>query len=385
MAQEMSAKAIESQIEQISVEIERRKEAFMAEMRKLESSKSLLLQQLNAERDPIARLPLEIASEIFLHCLPPRSKDYPLYRRLQISIKGACDSLVASSILQHSAQLQSLCISFDETNAEEDDDDGCYEFLGGILPEMELPSLQELEIFGQAVDMPTNLLWPSVHRLLRLSLNLTELNIQNINFMTYLDEEIPQTFVLPHLGRLTHFHDFEVFNLSAPRLETLYVSAWALRDPSSPSSFRNGADPFDLHESMSLIPTLTHLESLFLGCGWVADLLNFLAQNPHITPNLQTFQMEEIYTDYDDNGRINILPPLAGILSARGGRLRKVRLTMTAGSIVETPPDDVAASFDSFWLTGWIYTLGPLEDPIFSRSNLVRGELADEEGSVRWH
>ncbi|KAJ7649909.1 hypothetical protein FB45DRAFT_1075694 [Roridomyces roridus] len=72
--QGMPTQGIKAQIEQISVEIERQKEV----LRKLESRKSLLQQQLNAERDPIASLPLEISSEIFLHCLPPRSKGYPL-------------------------------------------------------------------------------------------------------------------------------------------------------------------------------------------------------------------------------------------------------------------------------------------------------------------
>ncbi|KAJ7605419.1 hypothetical protein FB45DRAFT_809140, partial [Roridomyces roridus] len=160
----MSAQAIEAQIDQISLEIERRTEVFMAEMSKLESSKRLLQRQLNAVRDPIARLPLEISSEIFLLCLPlrpefpsghprPHAHIAPLLllnvchtwtnialstpalwasisigfphptgfecllegwlRRsgchpLQISLRGACTSRVTSAILEHSAQLQSL-------------------------------------------------------------------------------------------------------------------------------------------------------------------------------------------------------------------------------------------------------------------------------------
>ncbi|KAJ7649908.1 hypothetical protein FB45DRAFT_858851 [Roridomyces roridus] len=284
-------------------------------------------------------------------------------RPLQISLKGACDSLVASSILRHSAQLQSLCVSFDETNTEElDDDDECHELLGGIPLEMELPSLQVLEIFGE-VGMLNNLSWPSVHWLLRLSPNLTELNIQNIAFRTYMDEEEPETFVLPHLGRLTHFDGFEVFNFSAPRLETLHVSTWALLDDTLISFLRQSSPPLlklnlygssdvgSLDESMSLIPHLMHLESLFLGSAFVVELLEFLAHNLHMVPNLQTFQMEDIYTDYD-NGPIGILAPLAGILSARRGILRKVRLTMTGASAVETPPDDIAAILRQFLADG---------------------------------
>ncbi|KAJ7649956.1 hypothetical protein FB45DRAFT_819021, partial [Roridomyces roridus] len=65
MSQEMSTKGLEAEIAQVSVEIWRQKDV----LRKLESSKSLLQQQLNAIRDPISRLPLEISSEIFRQCL----------------------------------------------------------------------------------------------------------------------------------------------------------------------------------------------------------------------------------------------------------------------------------------------------------------------------
>ncbi|KAJ7680110.1 hypothetical protein B0H17DRAFT_840956, partial [Mycena rosella] len=36
----------------------------------LECRKSASQRQLNAIRDPVARLPLEISSKIFVHCLP---------------------------------------------------------------------------------------------------------------------------------------------------------------------------------------------------------------------------------------------------------------------------------------------------------------------------
>ncbi|KAJ7649940.1 hypothetical protein FB45DRAFT_1075765 [Roridomyces roridus] len=379
----MSAQAIEAQIDQISLEIERQKDM----LRKLESRKSLLQRQLNAERDPIAHYPLEYARPQ-THLGPllllnicntwtnialstpalwasigigfPRAPGFEELlemwlrragsRRLQISIKGACDSLVASSILQHSAQLQSLCISFDETNAEDDDDDGCYELLGGILPEMELPSLQELEIFGQ-IGMATNLLWPPVHRLLRLSPNLTELNIQNITFMMYMDEEEPETFVLPHL-------------------ETLYVSTWALFDDSIISFLRQSSPPLlklklygrsdvgNLYEVMSLIPTLTHFESVFLRSPFVAELFRYLSQNPHITPNLQTFQLEVAHND----SPTDILTLLAGLLAARRSSLKTVRLT-TSGSI-KTLPDDLAATLGQFLADGMDIHVGSARDEL---------------------
>ncbi|KAJ7649839.1 hypothetical protein FB45DRAFT_708071, partial [Roridomyces roridus] len=51
---------------EISLDIERQQEV----LRGLERSKSFIQQQLNALRDPVASLPLELSSEIFLQCLP---------------------------------------------------------------------------------------------------------------------------------------------------------------------------------------------------------------------------------------------------------------------------------------------------------------------------
>ncbi|KAJ7334956.1 hypothetical protein DFH08DRAFT_965689 [Mycena albidolilacea] len=63
----MSVKELRTQIEKISDETELQKK-FLA---KLRSDKSLLQHQLNAVLDPVARLPPETSSNIFLHCLSP--------------------------------------------------------------------------------------------------------------------------------------------------------------------------------------------------------------------------------------------------------------------------------------------------------------------------
>ncbi|KAJ7757765.1 hypothetical protein DFH07DRAFT_772756 [Mycena maculata] len=63
----MSVEELRASIEQISVDIERQREV----LKKLETNKSLLQRRLNAVLDPVARLPLEISSEIFFQCLPP--------------------------------------------------------------------------------------------------------------------------------------------------------------------------------------------------------------------------------------------------------------------------------------------------------------------------
>jgi hypothetical protein len=63
----MSVKELRARVEKISDEIELQKK-FLA---KLLSDKSLVQRQLNAVLDPVARLPPEISSDIFLHCLSP--------------------------------------------------------------------------------------------------------------------------------------------------------------------------------------------------------------------------------------------------------------------------------------------------------------------------
>ncbi|KAJ6510707.1 hypothetical protein C8R45DRAFT_775783, partial [Mycena sanguinolenta] len=50
-------------------------------LKQLQNDKSLLQRQLNAVHDPIARLPLEISSQIFLQSLPhpkPGASDVPM-------------------------------------------------------------------------------------------------------------------------------------------------------------------------------------------------------------------------------------------------------------------------------------------------------------------
>ncbi|KAF7328820.1 hypothetical protein MVEN_02510900 [Mycena venus] len=61
----MSVADLQARISKLSVEIDVQKEV----LKKLEQDKILAQRQLNAVRDPVARLPLEISSEIFLQSL----------------------------------------------------------------------------------------------------------------------------------------------------------------------------------------------------------------------------------------------------------------------------------------------------------------------------
>ncbi|KAJ7666658.1 hypothetical protein DFH06DRAFT_1184409 [Mycena polygramma] len=57
---------LQARIDQFSAEIELQKEV----LKQLELSRIYVQRQINAIRDPMARLPLELSSEIFVQCLP---------------------------------------------------------------------------------------------------------------------------------------------------------------------------------------------------------------------------------------------------------------------------------------------------------------------------
>ncbi|KAJ6525040.1 hypothetical protein DFH09DRAFT_1046625, partial [Mycena vulgaris] len=64
----MSVDQLEARIQELSADIDRQREV----LRKLEHSKSAAQRQLNEVRNPLARLPFDISSDIFIQCLPPR-------------------------------------------------------------------------------------------------------------------------------------------------------------------------------------------------------------------------------------------------------------------------------------------------------------------------
>ncbi|KAJ7680137.1 hypothetical protein B0H17DRAFT_1077007 [Mycena rosella] len=71
----MSVAELQARIESLSADILRQKEV----LRTLELSKCAAQRELNAIRDPVARLPLEISSEIFIQCLSTRPRPGALY------------------------------------------------------------------------------------------------------------------------------------------------------------------------------------------------------------------------------------------------------------------------------------------------------------------
>jgi hypothetical protein len=83
----MSIRELRVRIDELSREIDLQKEL----MTKLEKDKSLVQHQLNAVVDPVARLPLEISSQIFLHILDPSPVPKPGAHHALMVLFNVCD------------------------------------------------------------------------------------------------------------------------------------------------------------------------------------------------------------------------------------------------------------------------------------------------------
>ncbi|KAJ7748737.1 hypothetical protein DFH07DRAFT_942180 [Mycena maculata] len=270
------AKDLEACIEKISADIELQKEV----LKKLELSKILVQRQLNAVRDPVARLPLEISSEIFIQSLSlarpelgsqnipmlllnvcnawaniaistprlwaaihidfPRAESFKQgleawLRRagncpLSISLSGTFDPGVGGIIWRHVKRLKHL-----EVDLGEDPEPGngnLIEILAGTSPGP-LPFLETLVIHGLTnQDGSWGYSGPKILGLLRLAPNLVECMIDVDTVFDLLGTS--EQLVLPCLRRLTLGDDFyaddEIFKyLSLPNLQTLHLPMQEVR------------------------------------------------------------------------------------------------------------------------------------------------------------
>ncbi|KAJ7649828.1 hypothetical protein FB45DRAFT_4390 [Roridomyces roridus] len=273
----MSVQELESSLAQISLDIERQKEV----LRDLERSKSLIQRQLNSLRDPVARLPLELSSKIFLQCLPsyPGPQDgvseapllllhictawtsialatpalwatiyvsFPPSRMqgldleaimdqwlqrarghlLDISFDGEMDRNLGACILRYSGQLKRLDIYMSQAG-------GTFELLGGAEPLHPLPSLEELTINGFTTEVCS---WRPILKLLSLSTNLVKLDFENMSFVDAAETMSIEKVMLPNLSELISLgipasRGNTLEYITAPSLETFILS---------PARFPNG-------------------------------------------------------------------------------------------------------------------------------------------------
>ncbi|KAJ6539725.1 hypothetical protein B0H19DRAFT_370935 [Mycena capillaripes] len=88
----MSVEELQARVDKLDVYIGLQKELLT----QLERRKSAVQRQLNAIRDPVARLPLELSSEIFLQCLPLQPK--PSARTAPMQLLNVCNSWLAIAL-----------------------------------------------------------------------------------------------------------------------------------------------------------------------------------------------------------------------------------------------------------------------------------------------
>ncbi|KAJ6558225.1 hypothetical protein B0H19DRAFT_1235159 [Mycena capillaripes] len=270
---------LQARIAKLSDEINLQKDSEL--LKKLEHDKSLVQRQLNAVFDPVARLSLEISSQIFLQSLPllpaPDPSNVPMLllnvcsawtdialstpglwtaikitlscaerfkdrvhvwlqragnRPLSISFVGprSMDQSIMGIIWEYEQQLKHLEICYEK---EDDEDSGGFpEFLGGRSPGL-MPSLETLKIRASDDEREGyGHFAPQILEVLRLAPNLIEFVFDNIQYVVDVDTTV-EKLALPGLRRLIFGGGYETYPnsngalfscLTLPALETLSLS-----------------------------------------------------------------------------------------------------------------------------------------------------------------
>ncbi|KAJ7649863.1 hypothetical protein FB45DRAFT_886212 [Roridomyces roridus] len=394
----MSILALEASIATISGDIERQKQVLEG----LERNRSLLQRQLNDLRDPIARLPLEISSEIFLLCLPlrispaidlaptlflcichtwadvalstpalwaalriefPRANDFEdvvdkwLQRArahiLRISLVGSIDKDVCAVVWRHSGRLQHLSLNYEFEEIEEMDGE-LHDLLGRTAPQP-MPVLKTLEISGRP-DMACSCL--QILQLLRLSPNLVHLDLDSMSIVDR--DQVVEPHVLQNLRFLNFFGDSDTESvdhalrlITAPRLEKLHVSL------SEQTTFNEDLLPF-LQRSAAPIQRLEIMWSDGQRLDWrlgelleivpavthltvwdwhVEQLFSILAHSPSSLPNLREFRIPWTSRSTSESSW-NVL---VHAVSARRRILRTVHIAVNGGVTINASQETVAS------------------------------------------
>ncbi|KAJ7680148.1 hypothetical protein B0H17DRAFT_73118 [Mycena rosella] len=347
----MSVKELQTRIEDVSADIDRQKQVLT----KLERSRSALQWQLNAIRDPVSRLPLEISSEIFIRCLSspdahPSALDIILFLNicnawtdialstaalwaaihidfpraegfsqllstwlsrarnhpLSLSLRGAPDDDVGCIVRQHTGRLRSLEI-------HSDDEDGLLSLHQsiGLCPSLETLTICFLP--DEEGEFPT-LTTRQTLDILRLAPNIVECNFGNLaTFSSFDDTETLGLASLRHLAfQCLHedhhhceSHDTILRRLSLPGLETLSLPMSQISSQDLVLFLKRSSPPLkalvvdgwdrdldpELAECLRLVPTLTHLEFCWPSEYTTQQMLTSLAESPPLAPNLLSIKI----------------------------------------------------------------------------------------------
>ncbi|KAJ7026932.1 hypothetical protein C8F04DRAFT_1045172 [Mycena alexandri] len=335
----MSIEELEARIEQLSADISLQKDV----LQQLERSKSAAQRQLNALRDPLSQLPLEISSEIFRHCLPhgPRSPKAGMAPQLLMNIcSGWTNIALSNPILWNEIDLESPGAQVLRLWVERAGDRPLSILLRGALDapvakvlEQYATRIRHFEIYGTEYSdvLNSNLSVGSFcclrtlkvgtfvedkHRelhnasvadvmaLLRLAPNLVECTIDTFVARSYHAKE---ELVLPSLTRAEFLEEQDgdvLRHLTLPSLNTLLAtysdisnqSLLLLFQRSSPPlqilslGHQGAADFIALEMGLRLVPSLTQLDIRSLYHDFAHKFLTSLADS-HFLPNLRILKI----------------------------------------------------------------------------------------------
>ncbi|KAF7348095.1 F-box domain-containing protein [Mycena sanguinolenta] len=367
--------ALQARIDELSLAIERQKQVLLD----LEKSRSHARCELNAILDPMARLPVEISSDIFVWCLPdsprPHSGQAPLlFLRichrwsdiaiatptlwtsiscpsladgadldiwlqragdlpLSISLHGSLHSSAAVAVEQYAHRLrdmmlqprhlEQLAIQFPSLATLRvlglpDDRTGGRECLDIMrkAPALTKCDLNPIRWFRNAPPTPL-----THHSLRRLRLRGLNCSSSVLKYLT-----------LPALERL-HISDL---NLTTGELAAFFVRS----SPPLLSLRVEGLDDEDLRESLRLVPNVTDLSMKFPEptIDPLMVLLEDLGPNRELLPNLRNLCIEDCFNhdvDYEA-----VIDALVARRVAPQSRLQSFKL------ITQNPephPDSIAA------------------------------------------
>ncbi|KAJ7484978.1 hypothetical protein B0H11DRAFT_2017561 [Mycena galericulata] len=285
-----SVEELEARIAKISAEIELQKTV----LKSLEHSKIVVQRQLNSIRDPVARLPLEISSEIFIQCLPPLPEpgahDFPMlflnvsnawseialstpalwatirivsphgegFRglvgiwlerardcSLSISLSTDFSEDFASVIRRYGQQLKHLEVCYEDEGENSDENIDILRFANPVP----LPFLQTLTVYCSSdLEYPAYRV-SQMLQLLNLAPNLVECIFDCMRLVDDADD-IQAPLVLPNLRRLMFGNavnpdsdDAILAHLTLPRLESLSISMYEISGDDFSSFFERSSPP----------------------------------------------------------------------------------------------------------------------------------------------
>ncbi|KAJ7896404.1 hypothetical protein B0H14DRAFT_501222 [Mycena olivaceomarginata] len=391
----MAIDELHARLVKLNTEIELHRKA----LKSLEQERSLVQRQMNAALDPVARLPLEISSEIFRQSLAPFPDVGPLHtpmlllnicntwtdialstpslwaaihiifpsglsstqglktlvriwlqrahnRPLSISLSGTdFDYDVVSIVWSHAQQLKHLEVS--DMDSDDDDVDRMTIPLWKDTIPGPLPSLETLTIHGVygAQLSPRHIL-----DLLRLAPNLIECTLE-----PDVGVDVDEILVLPKLHRLmfgecgtSPLFDFRFLeHLSLPGLETLFADAILgsllsfLQRSSPPLRELVLGNEFNmplLAECLHLVPDLRRFEMWDSLCSLVEDFFAALVQCPSLLPQLRTLVFRINEDQMVDDLPISLWTVALHALTARRTHLQVFHLEAPIGLVSSIIP-----------------------------------------------